>query len=384
MARAKTKSLAEKARTPKNLEIADRARKAALGAGEPVIDPERYEATLGAAFTYYNTYGDEKTRRKWIQKYVGKDKEALTKLSKVSDHDLRQVAILIRLSEREQFLKDDHIAMINDRLIKFFDDVSRKKESLPEEDNKKPAVSVQDRIQALASERIGEIEGEIDKFSVEKESNFSMKDYIAANSISSPVAKIIGDFFTKRKKELEELQKVWADKKRDDFQEQLMEAYSHFTRPQARKFLALFDSIVQACMQVKVTVATRARKPRVKPPAEVVKRVKYMPEFSELKLKSEHPTKLVGANEVWLYSTKYKRVTCLKAADNDLLMVKGTTLLNFDVGKSNMRGLRKPEEFFKTSLTKRELANAFKGLKTKVYPAKGRINEETIILAVFH
>jgi hypothetical protein len=109
-----------------------------------------------------------------------------------------------------------------------------------------------------------------------------------------------------------------------------------------------------------------------------------MNEFAEMGLKSEHPTKLVNADEVWIYNTKYRRLTVYKPADSGLLTVKGTTMINFDITTSISKTLRKPEvikDF--ASMGKRALNTAFKQLTTKPSKPNGRINEECIILKAF-
>ena len=107
-----------------------------------------------------------------------------------------------------------------------------------------------------------------------------------------------------------------------------------------------------------------------------------MKEFAELKLKSAKPEDMIGAKEVWIYNTKYRKVQVYKS--NTGLAIKGTTLIGFDVVDSKSMTLRKPEDFFKgLSIGKRALNAAFKTLKTKPATPNGRINEECIILGAF-
>lgn len=385
MAAPKSKSLAEKSKSTKNLAAAERVKAATIGAGEPIITLENYNVDFANAFSYYNTYGEDKERRKWVQKYLAKDKASLEKLADVSDFEIRQLGIMIRLADRGQPLRPEHTSFINTKLDAILNRKKVVSQLSPEKSNAtKPIVSIADRIDAIATNHIDDIEGEIDAFIVSKKSDFSMKTYVEKNQINAPTAKVIGGWFKKRLPELTEAIHMNDSKNvSTDEDEQLVEAYSHFSKAQLKKFKDFVASIVEACEQQKVKVIQKVRKVKVKPPTEVVKRVKYMPEFEELNLKSEHPVKLVGATEVWLYSTKYRRVTVLKSLEGEPLIVKGTSIVNFDVGKSDSRTLRKPEDFFKTKLTKRDLAAAWKALKTKASAAKGRINEETIILAAF-
>ncbi len=359
----------------KYVNAGEKNRAAIIGAGEPILTVDNYETDLAYAFSYYNNYSDEKDRRKWVVKYLGKDKESIAKLSDVSDFDLRQIAILIRLSERGQALKHAHTELVNEKLKQCFNDVAAKNVEICASVSAKPVVTIADRLEAIASTHIGDIEAELDNFIINRKSDFSMKEYIAAKQINGPTAKIIAKWFTKTRDEVAEA--IGGDDK------QLVEGYSHLSAAQLKRFHKLIASIVDECVQAKVKIVRKARKVKIKPPTEVVKRVKYLPEFSDdtLTLKSEHPVKLVNSTEIWLYNVKSRRATVLKAVDNDVLVVKGTSIVNFDTSKSETRTLRKPEEFFKTKLTKRELGAAWKALKTKSTPAKGRISEDTVIIA---
>lgn len=380
MAVKKTKSLAEKANSPKSQASAERSRAATLGAGEPFITLENYNTDIANAFSYYNNFVEDKDKRKWVQKYLGKDKESLEKLSNAADHEIRQVATLIRLAERGQPLAPVHTTFINEKLDKVLNGNKITSQLAPEKIKSvvdKPIVSIQDRIAVIASGFISDVEHEIDMFILNKKSEFSMKDYIATNQINGPTAKVISKWFKKYVDEVTEAL--------EGNDEQLVEAYSHLKNSDLKKFHKMLTSIVDECVQQKVNVVRKARKVKIKPATEVVKRVKYMQEFTDgaFTLKSEHPVKLVNSVEVWLYNAKTRRATVLRAVDNGVLVVKGTSIINFDIGRSDTRTLRKPDEFFATKLAKRELAAAWKLIKTKVAPAKGRIGEDVVIVAAF-
>ena len=226
-----------------------------------------------------------------------------------------------------------------------------------------------------AHELAGEIEGAIDDYVLNR-TDFSAKNYLMANNVSAPIAKRIGEFYVKLYNEL-------ADTINGE-DEQLTEGYSHFNKRELKAFHKFVGQIIEDCEQMvqtaKVTRAPRKRKPV--PLSKQVAKVKYMKEFAELKLKSVKPEEMVGAKEVWVYNTKYRKVQVYKS-DNGLA-IKGTTVIGFDVKESKSMTLRKPEEFFKDlSFGKRALNSAVKTIKTKPTTPNGRINEECIILGAF-
>jgi hypothetical protein len=228
-----------------------------------------------------------------------------------------------------------------------------------------------------AHELAGEIEGAIDDFCLNKTSDFSTKNYLLANQVAGAIAKRIGEFYVPLAAELREAQEGKC--------EQLKEGYSHFTKRELKKFIEFVDGIIADCTQqvqtAKINRAPRKRKPTS--PIKLTAKVKYLKEFPELNLKSIAPSNMVDATEVWVYNTKYRRVTVYKA-DVGSLSVKGTTIVGFSVTESKQMTLRKPEEFFKgLSIGKRALNAKLKTLTTKPAVPNGRINEETIILGAF-
>ena len=116
----------------------------------------------------------------------------------------------------------------------------------------------------------------------------------------------------------------------------------------------------------------------------MVSKVKYAKEFIDLNLKSIQPTTMVGANEIWTYNTKYRKLAVYKSESGSKLSVKGTTILGFDITESQQVMLRKPEEFFKDmKLGKKILGTKLKDVTTRPVTPNGRLNEETIILGAF-
>jgi hypothetical protein len=343
---------------------------------EPKLSADNYESSIGAALNYYNDQHDNKEKKKWALNYIATFDPAITAdLERVDDFYFRSYGTLARLITREQVLSDAHMLRMGEMLNEIKSKIPKKV------DQPKvvaaQVVSIQDRILEKAREVAGDIEGEIDDFIAAG----CPKDYKLSTPIKSygaPIVKYLSTAWVPLKKELEEA--IEGD------DAQLVEGYSNFKKVELKRFLAFIESIIQECQQ-RVVTAKAQRKPRArkaKPAGIVAGKVKYMNEFAEMGLKSEHPTKLVNADEVWIYNTKYRRLTVYKPADSGLLTVKGTTMINFDITTSISKTLRKPEvikDF--ASMGKRALNTAFKQLTTKPSKPNGRINEECIILKAF-
>jgi hypothetical protein len=360
--------------TAKRQKFLDRVAKEKLDK-EPKINPETYSSDLSYALNYYNAEHDNKEKKKWALAHIAsinpKDADLV---DKVDDFYFRQYGVLARLLSRGQELSNEHIIRMSSILKEIKEQAAKLK---PVKVISAQVVPIQERIIEKAREVAGEIDGEIDEFV----SAGCPKDYKLKTPVKgygAPIVKYLSNCWVPLRDELKEA--IEGD------DPQLVEGYSNFKKPELKRFLNFVESIIQECQQ-RVITAKAMRKPRAtkqKPAAVVAAKVKFMPTFEEFGLKSEHPSKMVNSEEVWVYNTKYRRLTVYKPADGGLLGVKGTTITNFDINNSMTKTLRKPEQVkdFAT-MTKRPLNSAFKALTTKPATPNGRINEECIILKVF-
>ena len=126
----------------------------------------------------------------------------------------------------------------------------------------------------------------------------------------------------------------------------------------------------------------------------IIKKLKYQINDSELGIASIHPTDIVNANELWIYNTKTRKLGVYHAINKDPknlarpgsgLMVKGTTIQDFDEETSLQKTLRKPKEQISnwTGKAKTKFAKSFEELTTTGIKMNGRINDNTIILKAF-
>ena len=205
--------------------------------------------------------------------------------------------------------------------------------------------------------------------------------------IKGPHAKIIKEDFQPQYSEALEV-KDWKD-------EDIKEAYGHFDTKMRKAFVQVFEKINTACDTIIQTKATtrKARKPKARSKETIVKKLKFAVNFPELGLASIHPTDIVYANEVWVYNTKTRKIGVYKAKNVDPkglarpgtgIMIKGTTLQDFDEESSVQKTLRKPADMIKNfDGGKLKCKKAFAELTTTPTKLNGRFNEHTIILRSF-
>ena len=353
------------------------------GAGEPITTKDRYSIDLPMALNWYGLHEEDRVMRKWLSSYLitTNKRQYLKAVDKAWDVEIKAMAVLVRLMARDQYVSDEHKQFIDDRLefikAKYIEDVAKPTTIVAKTATvATPMISIDQRIIDAARKYAAEVDGEIDNFVRNKKSDFSMKAFLLSNSISGAVSKKIGGFYTGLVSELKE-----ALEGKD---EQLVEGYSYFTKAELKRFQLYVENILADCQQQVVAAkSNRApRKRKEKPAGVLVARMQYQKEFAELNMKSIPPTTIIGASELWVYNTKYRRVSVYYALDRGGLSVRGTTILNYDTSKSETKTLRKPEEFFKTE-GKRAMAFAMKSLKTKGVTPNGRINSETILVGAF-
>lgn len=343
---------------------------------EPTINQEKYQSSLHAALNYYNEQHDNKEKRKWALTYIGKnDKKLAIELNKIdADYEFRSYGTLARILMRGSELREKELTWMSNRIQQLKNMIPAPAAQVVEQ-KQTNVISIQERILEKAREISGEIDGSIDDFILAG----CPKDFqipVAIKALNAPLAKHIVNFYARQKKELEEVL--------EGKDPQLVEGYSNFTKTQLKRFIALLDSLIGDAEQVKKTVFRKPRARKAKPAAEVVKRMKFKKSDETYGIESVQPYKIVGASEVWVFNTKYKKLQVYKSVDNDTLTVKGTTILNYNTTTSSSKTLRKPElvkDYAK--LGKRALNSTYKDLKTKPTVPNGRVNEECVILAVF-
>jgi len=375
------------ATTAKRKQLIEKVDRMMKGA-ECQLNPNNYMRDLIMALNYYNANHDDKDKKKWLISHMAKtDKKLAVELLKVDEYHFRYAGILARLMDGGSELEEKEANYFNERIAKLKEQVGSRQKSQDKLDKKTAdalaaaapfnVISIQQRMEEKARELASEIDGAIDDFMINKKNDFSTKNYLLANLVAAPIAKRIGEMYVATAAELR-----GAIEGTD---EQLVEGYSHFTKRELKKFAEFVEGIISDCnQQVQTAKANRAPRKRKEKPASVqVARMKYLKEFAELNLKSVKPESIINSTEVWVYNTKYRRISVYKA-ENGALAVKGTTILGFSVTESKQFTLRKPADFFKgLTIGKRPLNAKMKTLTTKSAVPNGRINEETIILGAF-
>lgn len=165
---------------------------------------------------------------------------------------------------------------------------------------------------------------------------------------------------------------------------ELVEGYRKIKKPRLLELIDLFNGIVDHCDRYmgNKAVVRKPRKKKAKTAAQHVKKVSYQERDDKLKIVSISPEQIIGSAQVWLFSTHKRTLTVLHATDETGLMIKGTTIINYNESTSACKILRKPEEVLiqVTQGGKVALRNLINNIRAKEKAVSGRLNDTTIIL----
>ena len=335
-----------------------------------------------------NWYSTDKTRgdaHKYFAQYVKHNMPSSSKLfAEVDEKDVHMTyGWMARMLLQGANIRKDHLDGFNKELNRLFEigkkRIDAKKNVItvttPVAVVKRP--SIQDAIKDKASEYIGELEGFVDEFCT-ADKDFNLYTHLKGNQIPAPYTTFV---------------KTWAVKKLDQWNEvaeskdsQIVEGYSNFPKRKITKIVKLFESFVEDCNKYgQFKKANRkVRATREKPAIAQIKGLKYKLKDDELGLTSAKALDLVGAEQVWLFNTKTRKLSVYTSESTKGMTVKGTTLQNWSPEKSKQKTLRKPEEQIKDllALGKVKLRTFLDTIKSKEQTVNGRINIDTIILKI--
>jgi hypothetical protein len=336
------------------------------------VDPVTYMKTM----TWYNYMCTKDDARKYLETYLkntSRDTDVKTLKGVPDSRIVDQTAWIVRILSRGAKLNQKTMEFLNDK-IKEQLSYAVKKTEVEEKAQEKPKTSIQDRVSDKVSDFIGQFEEAIDRDSW----TLSMYEWLQKHEIQPMLASRVAAFYRPIAEEAELL----ATKP----DAQLAEAYNHYTKKQIKERAAFYASIMVDCERFSSNVKkTRApRKPKAMTTEKQLKYFKFLKESKEYRVASIQPEKLLGAQELWTFNTKYKLLTVFYALDRAGLGVTGTSIKNYDENKSMTKRVgKKTEQHVQTVLTggKRVVIKMLAELKDAPN-LQHRINENTVLLKI--
>lgn len=365
---------------------------------EPAWDTERalamsqddFDHFLRKSFAYYNYYYNQKDLKKHLVKWMqenGYSKKDVSAFIRSPDRAVPMTAYGLLMANKQGMpLREKELNYLKERieaaLLQDDGDVLESSTGAPMPAAEKVEVKVptiQDRLNEKTSEHLAYFEGLYDEVVLGGTIDPKAFDYLTVNTVPQSQINKFVELFGARKAELGAAQgKLFEDH---------VEAYKHYKAADFKRHYAFLDAILDALEQYRgVKKATKkARVKRAPNKEKLVSRLKYMKEEKTLKLVSVNPVDIIGAQELWCYNTKTRKL--YKYVADSLtgpLGIKGTSLTGFDLAKSVGKTLRKPDEKLKefAKASKIQLRKFLEEIKATETLGNGRMNEDTVLLRI--
>ena len=337
-------------------------------------EPERVSSRIDIinATNWYSMMCDKDDAREYITNWLTEQKrtDLAKRVKSIPDTWVPlHAAWQCRISSRHK-IETDSARLLTD--IEFA--ISKGVKEEPAEKPKAVAPSIQDRMREKLSDIIGDIEALVDSGE-----SFSLYEWLKKEEVPAMYAAKIADYYRPVETEFR-LALIPAG------QDGLIDGYENWTKPQIRARAEFYSKLVSEAERYgDVTKKVRKpRKPRAVSMEKKLQHLRFLKESNEFKLASVSPEKIPGASELWLFNTKTKVFTVLRALDRSGLDVNRTTITKYDEKTSqSKKGGRKPE------IVLDKIQNGGKIILRKVLDdlkldskIQDRLNEHVIILKV--
>lgn len=333
---------------------------------EPLIEGTPTETELTEAFNFYNYMYDQTQAKKWLIEYMKKNKYSSQKIDEVrSAPDWRTPTTtgwMARMMMNGTVFNEAYMDRFEERIR--LNALAGMKTNVPTV--KANVVSIQDRTQAKIKQLICDCEEAIDA-----DPALNVYDWLKRQEATAQAATAIRDFYSR----------CIGDHEPDEFDTRAEKKRRLELKKYWEEFIADCDRYIGNKKAVKIR---KPRERKVKSAIDLVKNLKFQKEDPSLKIVSVNPAEIIGCKQLWVYNTKYKKLTRYDASGPNGIQVKGTTLTGYDVESALTKSLRKPDISLQSLLStgKVALRSFMSELKTNETKPNGRINEFTILLRV--
>ena len=252
----------------------------------------------------------------------------------------------------------------------------------------KPKVDIQAKIKEHTQNYFIDIKEILDMQS-NNEQVESVYDFCRENNIAGTYCSKLNDLVEQYKYEPSvglQARSIKQDERTEE-QQDLYEAYHGFSTKEINNILGVYNQAIDDIARWgKIKQGEKkARKPRAISVERMVKKLQYKKADEKYKLQSIDPILIPRCQMVWVFNCKTRKLTQYNAVGRNGIMVKGTTLQDYDIDTSVSKTVRKPDMVLSKLLNtdgKIAMRNIWNTLTTTETKANGRINADTVILKV--
>ena len=354
------------------------------------ITEENYSRELNWGLRWYNYFWKPKNYIKPAIKYAEDvlkySKKAIANLKKLKDWQIslnpgpgRLAQVALRGFPTDKFA--DYLENKYEKCLELAKEIVAEEKQEEKQKAKKPVISPADRMRMKVTDTIM---GDFDEIVVDSwmEDNYKV-EFDTYNLLKKHDIKGTGLNIFKQRVEEYHLEISDAYDKKCD---QAVEAYSHVKRSDLRKMKKQLETILSDIEKIR-TAQKQTRKPRAhkaKASDKQVEKLQYCKENNEAKLASINPVLIPGAQRLYMFNVKNKKLTEFVSDSTSGFEVSGTSLKNYDPALSRCVTLRKPDDVIPGVMTKtvKQIDNIWKTLTTKTTKPTARINNDCILLRV--
>ena len=363
---------------------------------EPVWDPvraleftdEEFDHHMRISLRYYNYFYTTKELKKYLVEWARQqadvahkfDKATIDKFAKASDSLLPLTPCALAKAHKQGMpLHEKHVDYLVSSIKKVVDNLVDEVEVADPTAPVVVKVTIQDRLNEILKTHILHFEELEDALIEGKTVDPKAYDYLTGKNVPQGMLSRIAAVFEKHQDEMNEA--------RAGKDEQLNEGYAHYKAADYKRFDAFYTKLIADLTSYgqvkKATKKVTVRKPPAK--EKLVAKLKYLKEEKTLRLVSVNPVDIIGAQFLWVYDTKTRKLYAYIAEEQGgTLGVKGTSIVGYDETKSTGKTLRKPDIQLKEFLSANKVAlrTFIKDIKTVEIKANGRINANQVLLKI--
>lgn len=331
---------------------------------------------VGSALNWYNAMVDDDKQKKYLIEYAEEHLPnfvpALKRANERLFHSYGAAARCFMRGAKVPKLNLDKIHVKIEAIAGAADEVS---ESVISSGPKMPKLVERD---PKIAELIGIVDSNLDDFGFESKKPFpdpSMADALLKAGATNGQRQKVHEHFSKRI--LEYFQALNGVK-------DIVEYYSGIPKKQLKK---VYDWLTGKPTEDLVKAVRKSRKPRKKKErstAVVLKRFTFKASDDKLKIQSISPEDILGAEQLWVFNTKTRKLGVFHAKDESGLSISRKSIDNYDEETSVCKKIRKPETVVPGIKTagKVALRHILEEIRAVETPMRSRISDDVLLVRV--
>jgi hypothetical protein len=342
------------------------------------VAEDKYNKEILLALNWHNYCAGEKDYVKYIEAWIREHRPKTAKQDIAAWRDVSRIdktlCAMARIHMQGFPLSEKHIKQLEAYVADAVKPAKKKRTATKTAAVARP--TIQDRIKQQVAGVLSNLDVRVDDAF---ENNLATPDEIAGDILSQgfkgPQLKLVQEYLNRN---LIEWNEAYSGKN-----DQLADGYKYVGKRNFKKIIDVFSQVVDSISQQTTHIKSqRIRKRKPVDKKKLASKLRFMKDCPELGIKSLNPVDIIGANMIWVYDTKKRRLGYYEAEVKNSLYVKGTKIEGYKVTCEKI--LRKPEEQLAEvlKLRKNQTVNWFDTIRAKCKDMNGRTNVNLILLRI--